>query len=640
MKPYNTRGTVLISAILVAFVMMVISGSMLQLSLNTHKLSKRNEFQSRAQAVADSEMEYLFFQFSSQCISGTPAGGVPAALAPTIADNSATPTTPRDAYLAQHIAEGWRVQRSMILDRGSVQGTVTNNNIKTSAQITYVIARVQVQPPAGSPITNVTVRVGRRFINTTSPIFQYSIFYQGDLEMSPGTDTNISGNIAVNGNAFLATTPSGVLTIMDTIKLSGTQFNTDSKGGISLYNPAAPTRPDLFNPTFANGGTEATRVTKGAQPDNLIGGLNATQISQARTDLFAPEGKTTSETWTPAETATALNNVYRSVATPPPAASTVSEYPNISSGSLATTEDDPAINAARAYSRAGIIITVSSSGTLNALYVPNPESHDSYGKAIGTDITSLLKTNAVPASGDTPAVNASLTTGTTLTDLREGKTIALTTIDLGVLGPLIAENVPGFNGVLYVNLEGSSTLTPGAVKLVNAEILPTSDAGGFSLTTNAGIYVQGNYNTSTAADPAAHVPAMLVGDAITLLSAGWDDANSAAAITDRVVPAGTTTLNAGLLTGTTTSDLSAYSGGANNIVRYLEDWRTNACVVTLNGSIGRLFESTQFIGDFQQPGATYSPPRRNFTFDPQLAKTPPPGATVTTKFGRGDFFYW
>jgi hypothetical protein len=523
----------------------------------------------------------------------------------------------------------------MIIDRATIQGTIPGTNKR--GQSTYVIARVQVQPPAGSPITNVTVRVGRRLINSTSTVFQYSIFYQGDLEMAPATDTIISGNIAVNGNVFLASTLNGELTIMNTIKLSGTQFNTNSAGVISLNNPAAPPRAgELFNPTFATG-TEATQVTRGAPSENLIGGLDATYISGERTDLFAPAGRTTSATWTPAETATALNNVYRSVATPPPAASTVTEYPNISTGSLATTVDDPAINAARAYSRAGIIITVSSSGTLTAI---SNLSYDIYGNATGTDITSLLSSAAVPASGSTPAVNASLTTGTTLTDLREGKTITLTTIDLGVLGPLIAANVPGFNGVLYVNLLGSSTSTPGAVKLVNAEILPTSSTGGFSLTTNAGIYVQGNYNTSTTADSAAHVPAMLVGDAITLLSAGWDDANSASDITDRVVPAGTTTLNAGLLTGTTSSDLGAYSGGANNIVRYLEDWRTNRCVVTLNGSLGRLFESTQFTGDFQQPGNTYLPPRRNITFDPQLATTPPPGATVTTTFGRGDYFYW
>ena len=118
MKPNNTRGTVLISAILVAFVMAVISGSMLELSLRTHKLSKRNEFQSRAQAVAESELEYLYFQFAAQCILGTAARDVPASAALTaIADNLAAPTTIRPAYLANHIAEGWRVQRSMIIDR-------------------------------------------------------------------------------------------------------------------------------------------------------------------------------------------------------------------------------------------------------------------------------------------------------------------------------------------------------------------------------------------------------------------------------------------------------------------------------------------------------------------------------------------
>jgi hypothetical protein len=195
--------------------------------------------------------------------------------------------------------------------------------------------------------------------------------------------------------------------------------------------------------------------------------------------------------------------------------------------------------------------------------------------------------------------------------------------------------------VLYVNLQGSSSSKPEAVKLVNAEILPTSDAGGFSIATNAGIYVQGNYNTKTAVSSTAHVPAMLLSDSITLLSPAWNDANSAKKISERVVPAGTAvTINSGILTGTTTSNSSSYSGGANNIVRYLEDWKKNNGLVTLNGSLGRLFESTHFTGKFQHPSVIYNPPLRNISFDTQLAQTPPPGATVTTQFGRGDFFYW
>jgi hypothetical protein len=580
----------------------IIAAGMIDLSLSTYRLSKRNEFRARAQAVAESEIEYLYFQFRSECLLGTLAGDVPASTRITgIANNSSEPTTIRTPFLPNHRTEGWRVRRALQTDRTTIQGNVPGTS--KMGQYTYVNARVEVLGPVNSPIgETINVRIGRRFINSNSSVFQYSIFYQGDLEMTPGTDTTITGDVAVNGNVYLASSNGSTLTINNNIKyLHGSYFNKDSSGLTALNNPNAPFRSDaLTAPVFAT--SKESQVFTYDEAENFLGGLELVNAISSRPDLFG------------ADRDQALNRAYRSVIVPPPTASTIDEYPSPTTGRLADVADDPTINASRAYKRAGIIVTVEPDG---ALQIVDDD---------GVNITALL--------------SSAIDTTKSLTDQRENKVIALREIDLAALDSLISANVPDFRGLLYVNLKGANGGSPAAVRLVNAKKVPNIGGSGFSFATNAGLYIKGDYNTEIAPSTAGKVPSMLMSDAVTVLSEDWNDANSALPIANRKVTSGTAlTVNAGLLTGTMTSTNSNYSGGANNIVRYLEDWRGGS-TVTLHGAIGRLFRSTIMTGGFQQPGNVYFPPARNFSFDSQLAATPPPGGINTTSYSRGNFFNW
>jgi hypothetical protein len=165
-------------------------------------------------------------------------------------------------------------------------------------------------------------------------------------------------------------------------------------------------------------------------------------------------------------------------------------------------------------------------------------------------------------------------------------------------------------------------------------------------------------------------PAVLMADAITILSSSWNDANVVpqagdvpADVTNSLIPtpgtnanrsqgarqvpsATVTTIASGLLTGSTTKittdniDYYCYSGGGHNLVRFLEGW--SGATANFYGSFGRLFESTQFVTPFKQaPSKVFENPHvRNFSFNSALKNSPPPSAPNVTVYSRGTIFTW
>jgi len=228
-----------------------------------------------------------------------------------------------------------------------------------------------------------------------------------------------------------------------------------------------------------------------------------------------------------------------------------------------------------------------------------------------------------------------------VTDLREGTTVNVTEINVGALQAKLAASFPGttFDGTLYVNMKDGDSVHPPAVRLINATATPTVSSAGFSVATNGGIYVKGDYNTTPLTDGSCN-PAMLMGDSVTLLSANWDDGNADDLnVNDRPATGGTATINGGVLTGNVAATTTTASGGAQNLLRYLENW-TGTNVVVL-GSLGRLFNSKYYIRPYQQPGTVYIPPlSRTFNYNTALQTMPPPDSPTTTSFTRGSFFNW
>lgn len=699
MKIESKHGSVLMAVTVFVAILAIGVASVMELSLSNNKLSQRNEYRARARTVAESELEYLYHSFSTKVQAGIGSAAIGSSLSDDgISDNTAIPTTRRDPFLQMqrldNAGAGWRVYRSFVFDTtiGTIFGVIPGT--KKTGQYSYYNAKIIVRPPATSPFASndstgadlyaahpeadpMAVRVGRHMTTSITSIFQYNVFYQGDLEMAPGGDTVLDGDIASNGSAYLSATTGGSLTIKGQVRYllstpsDPTYFNKDSSN-ISIdfshtlrkpgtYNPGStlldPTFP-LFDASAHDYATSPanTQVETMTEKENLLGGADATTIAKNNPSLFGP-------TDTTANLAIALNNVYRSVLVPPPAASTAAEYPYASD--LSSTVDDVSIAALRLYDRAannnGLIITIGTSGSVESI------------TQNGSVVTSGALWNALTASTGGVVTNQG-----TVFDAREGKAIAITQVDVGILNTALA-NYPSFNGILYVNLKNSTTSNPAAIRLVNGGTTPhpnfdpaSSDpvksdpasSSGFSVATNGGLYVKGNYNIAPIVNSAGTTsyvnPAMLMGDAVTVLSDNWNDANATQPLASRLASmTGSTNFNggtltrtmvvaAGILTGGVEATQYHPSGGAQNLVRYLEDWHqtvgTSDVQVQFYGALGSLFDSryfTSFIDSNGGVGSVYSPPStRTFSFNSGLKYRSPQGTPMITSFGRGNYFLW
>ena len=185
------------------------------------------------------------------------------------------------------------------------------------------------------------------------------------------------------------------------------------------------------------------------------------------------------------------------------------------------------------------------------------------------------------------------------------------------------------------------------VRLINAKTLPGKyDAGtpektlGFTVASENGVYVQGNYNATgvglsgtTSPAPstnyypqnsATHIPASIVADAVTILSNDWEDSRSFQyAYDEKNRKASATQVRFAMLAGDgitgntsisyTPSQFGQLNGGVHNFKRYLESW--DGVRLNYAGSLVNLFNSRNNNGFFKCCDAVYIPPIRDWTFD-------------------------
>jgi len=240
---------------------------------------------------------------------------------------------------------------------------------------------------------------------------------------------------------------------------------------------------------------------------------------------------------------------------------------------------------------------------------------DSYELKAGLKIVdgqALYKTG----TGTWQDVTSSLTSSGALTTKtfyngRELKTVTSYDIDISKL------NSSGYfpsNGIVYASRNTVSG-TEQAIRLVNGSTL----AGPLTVATSNPLYIQGNYNTVNKK------PAAVFTDALTILSGSWNDANSTQSLSNRV--ASNTSVNVSFLTGNTNSQDGHYSGGLENLPRFLEKWDGKS--FTYRGSMIDLWFSQQATGNWSY-GSYYTAPTRDWAFDTALLNPAnlPPGTPV------------
>ena len=207
---------------------------------------------------------------------------------------------------------------------------------------------------------------------------------------------------------------------------------------------------------------------------------------------------------------------------------------------------------------------------------------------------------------------------------REGHSIAVVEIDIeklmrreelieigpeagGIGGDLCLEN-----GILYVSESGLNN----GVRLVQGSELPS---GGLTVGTDNPLYIKGNYNTDNKQ------PSAVFCDALNILSNDWNDSRDH----DRI--ASSTTVNVSMVTGIVETEEGYYSGGVENLPRFLENW--SGKTFSLSGSMVVLWESEQATGKWIYGMPYYTAPRREWEFDEDLleaANLPPATPQVST----------
>ncbi|MFC1683019.1 hypothetical protein ACFL0G_02260 [Candidatus Zixiibacteriota bacterium] len=218
-------------------------------------------------------------------------------------------------------------------------------------------------------------------------------------------------------------------------------------------------------------------------------------------------------------------------------------------------------------------------------------------------------------------IQDSILTYSTFFNFRETKWISSYNIDISKLNN--SSYLPD-NGIIYAAHTDNSH---GAVRLVNGAELD----GPLTVASLSPLYTLGDYNSVNKKSAA------LISDSYNVLSNAWDDALSPGSLNLRT--ASNTIVNACFMTGNVPSRNNNYSGGLENLPRFLEKWTDKT--FTFRGSMVDLWESQQASGIWYYGGYFYTAPNQDWAFDTMYLDSSklPPGTPMINAVQRGRWIH-
>ena len=404
------------------------------------------------------------------------------------------------------------------------------------------------------------------------PMFQFSVFYNKDLEILPGQNMSLSGPVHTNGDLYLGSETGKTLDINGQVTSVGHLYrgrknaNTCMTGAARVYDPASA----LALPACASGRLQYGDTAFSAWRGMIRPGVDMVTVPEPEV-LDPTPGQTY---WDKSDLRIVLD---------------------LNGGS-------PAVQVRKADGTVSATLTAALSacsgaaGTSNTLY-NNRESETI--RMLDVDLQKTL--NCIHQQ-------TLLGAGKGLDDTSEGGLVFY----LGVDGP------------------SSSVVNGYGVRVKNGGTLASTISGapaikGLTVVTNQAVYVQGSYN-STGKKPAA-----FLADSLNILSNAWSDANSTSALSSRV--ATSTTVNAAFLAGTDSTggaegtagrDAGSYNGGVENYPRLHEKW--SSATLTYRGSFVSLGIPRHVSGTWVYGSPQYEAPTRAFSYDTDFndaSKLPP-----------------
>ena len=459
----------------------------------------------------------------------------------------------------------------------------------------FYLASVDVTVPTQKGTVKTKMR--RVFEKKFDLPWAYAMFFIDDLELQPSIPMTVTGPIHTNATLYIGTSN---FTAANPTYASPTPFPTSGRVeyGADYVNGYSPK-----DPRYPGSGITAPNFAKSSS-SLALSDCPPTQVSP-----FLPFG------W---------NLKFDGVT----GSSNDDSYHEIIERPVST--PDPLANV-RYYSQPGYRVTINTDGSASITKI---DSAGTVTNITGSTYNALIGNNGQGNSTTVfeqgKALIDAREVGVTMSNGATNGAVKVTNIDIAKLITNLG-SLTGWTGILHLADAGAGTFnadrtvktagtvanvvvngvtyptTRRAFRLINGHALPSS---GLTVVSENPIYIQGNYNTSataTATPPSnagtytdpdagtyARKPAAVIADAITVLSPGWNDTNSAAGSSTGRAATASVTINAALVAGNVPSDTIAYSGGGENFIRLLEDW--SGRTICYYGSVIQMFQSNQAIG--------------------------------------------
>jgi hypothetical protein len=579
------------------------------------------------------------------------------------------PTATDSPYWTNYLFSGGQTANQIIVTNTATAQTVVMGAPYAGLNLVENTYQIIANAQNASTEFKIVSTVGQQIFLGTIPMFQFAIFYEGDMEIAPGAAMTING--AVHGNANIYLDPQAGLTFgntvsaVDQIYLNASPLDPSSRTFSSVTFNGSPQEAVEVNPLNLPVGTNTTGTvsntsqnvyailqmpTAGQTPTSATG----TNLLYNRADMIIIVSNNNTITVTSGASVNSqatvvpnsqwqsflnTNGSFYDQRDSLPVNPVVLNVSNLVNWSATNTVLRPVLSSLRGSGAADVqsIYVADLRGTSNAIITTNYYNTTNFS-------TNSITTPGLPALGTyVPPITYTNTTLTTTTSRPATNTyVGTITTNRNGFSQITGYTYYAITGYVYNAITttvytNATCLTnwpivsqPGIV-LSNGAVLPPQ---GLSIATPDPAYVMGNWNVqltksgtsdaaSTSSTPTAYsLPSAIYADAITILSSAWNPANSTLSLSSR--NATSDTVNAAFLTGNVPSNGSFYSGGVENFARFLENW--SGQTFYYNGSMVCMFASQIANAPWPGTGTVYQPPTRTWAFDKNFSnpsKEPP-----------------
>jgi hypothetical protein len=413
-----------------------------------------------------------------------------------------------------------------------------------------------------------------------TPIFQYAIFYDADLELLPGPSMTISGRVHTNHDLYVGVGDGNTLSIKSNyfravgdILRRRKDDNSLTLGNVQIQKSGTTTLYDMWSQSQL----QSKGVTSVSGFDSSFTGFDADG-----------DGKLTSSSdwadFTVGALATWNGTVQSSEQgvkpVDPPSIGSIKRFENVGAGN-------------------GDYAWDASSNDYE--YVGSGAGDARKGRFHATADLVIRDLKAYDSSGTMISLPAGVVVEKSMYDAREGKTVKVTEIDIAKLE---ASGAFPHNGEIYASRSDASASQPNGVRLVNGKSLGAP----LTVVTEDPLYIQGDYNT------VSKQPAAVIADAVNLLSNKWNDSKTAGTLPG----AKATTFDVAMISGGNETNGKQYSGGFENLPRFHENWDGVDCSIL--GSFVKIYASEIATGNWIYGGDHYTAPHRLWDYDTAFNK--------------------